>query len=416
MSQRRILAADEDRDRHRNAISAVSVVSTGSSSTNLLPFEGLTHDEVAFVDSIINRVPSSATTFVPVFKAYQDEFEDRELNATDDQFYYNLLLKLGMIRADNWQARWSVVKEHFGYQLEAALEPDVLPEVPVASPRASLYRANFDEDDDAFTLHSHAESGGYAAPPSYASKRNRKIFDGAATSTQKTAPRQGSSVGRMLPRVHRPSSLAINITRHRLESVTTQSTQEEASQLEANSPTAAVPPSYHTYPQVAPEKPVRSSLTIRDDAETWRVIEMERNADMFRRDSLLSRCLEVWVQGLHWVEVSSPTFFLKHSISHSQSQTTTTRLDNARTEFILRSILVRWREKSATAIKETKRAASMDRVRLLNSSLSKWRLRAWTRRRKRWADEMRDRRIVMQNKVAKRQLAEFFTVSASLAI
>jgi protein SFI1 len=317
MSQRRILAADDDRNGHRNTISAVSVVSTNSSSPNLLPFEGLTHDEVAFVDSIITRVPSSATTFVPVFKAYQDEFENRRLNATDDQFYYNLLLKLGMIRADNWQARWNVVKENFDYQLNASLEPNVLPEVPGAAPRASLYRANFDEDDDAFTLHSHAGSGDYAAPPSYASKRNRKIFDRAATITQKAAPQQGSSVGGMLPRVYRPSSLAINMTRHRVASVTTQSTQEEASQPEANAPTAVIPPSYHTFPQVLPEKPVRTSKT-RDDTETWRAIEMERDADIFRRDSLLSRCLEVWVQGLHWVEVSSSTFFLEYIHNHRQ--------------------------------------------------------------------------------------------------
>lgn len=93
-------------------------------------------------------------------------------------------------------------------------------------------------------------------------------------------------------------------------------------------------------------------------------------------------------------------------------KTTTTRLDNARTEFILRSVLARWREKSAAAMAESKRSAAMDRVRLLSSSLSKWRLRTWTLRRKRWADEMRGRMVGMQNKVARRQLSDFFAVSA----
>lgn len=92
-------------------------------------------------------------------------------------------------------------------------------------------------------------------------------------------------------------------------------------------------------------------------------------------------------------------------------QTTSTRLDNARTEFVLRSVLIKWRDKSAAAVVETKRAAVMDRIRLLSTALSRWRLRAWTLRRKRWADEMRGRMVEMQNSVSKRQLGDFFSVS-----
>lgn len=298
MSSRNSTAADEGRNRQKHGKSVASIVSTASSTANLTPFEGLTDDEVTFIESIINRVPSSATTFVPVFKAYQDEFEERDLNASDDQFYYNLLLKLGMIRADNWQGRWRLVKEHFEYQLGSPLQSNVLPEAKEDQPRASSYHPPFDNDDDAFTLHSHAESVGDAVPPSYTAKA-RKLFEGATAASAV----QGSSSGPLRLRTNHPTAPSTHVSRRRLASATTHSEQEGESQADKPSPTAAVPPSYHTFPQVAPERPIRSPAVTRDDAQTWKTIEMEHDADLFRREFLLSRCLNIWVQGLRWVEV-----------------------------------------------------------------------------------------------------------------
>ena len=83
-----------------------SVLSTPSSNPNLVPFEGLALEEPSFIGAIISRVNPTATTFVPVFKAYQDEFEECGRSASGDQFYYNLLVKLGTIRAENRDEKW----------------------------------------------------------------------------------------------------------------------------------------------------------------------------------------------------------------------------------------------------------------------------------------------------------------------
>jgi HEAT repeat associated with sister chromatid cohesion len=85
-------------------------------------------------------------------------------------------------------------------------------------------------------------------------------------------------------------------------------------------------------------------------------------------------------------------------------------LDNARTQFLLQSVVTRWRSKAAAAMEETKRAAMVDRVRLLNSTLRAWRLRAWTERRKRWAEGMRTKMMQMQEVVHRRVLDESLLV------
>lgn len=293
MSQRRLLAVDEVRNKQRSGTSGASVVSTGSSTSHLIPFEGLSKDEVTFIDSIIHRVSSSVTTFVPVFKAYQDEFEERGLNATDDQFYYNLLLKLGMIRADNWQEKWRTVKEHFNYASDD-LPVAEFPSDSTAVRRASLYHPALEREDDAFTLHSHEEIVDRATPLSYTPTQHKLPLENEALSSE--VPRQGSFSQRSsLPHI-RPFSSQKHLDRLRLASLTTQDTRDGTS-----SPTVPVPP--HRAALFSANQVSGKLRETRDDAETWRIIQLERDADLFRRESLLSRCLEVWVQGLRWVEV-----------------------------------------------------------------------------------------------------------------
>jgi len=342
MSHRRAASTAEPSDKRRPAPSTASIsssaVGSSSSANNLQPFEGLSPSEIAFIDAIIRRVPSHVTNFVPVFKAYQDEFEARNQSATDDQFYYNLLLKLGMIRADNWSERWKVVCEYWGYTTsppqpflrgeEASEDEDILHEKTVKQ-RDIVQHVDYDvEDGDAFTLHSEAESIHSAPnpapqpPPSYHSKKPSKPTEANHTRDNPIIERVASSSTQSRTdirfgdnRRRRISTISREGTRYALQSA-----------QEPPSPTSAIPPSYQTNPRVrkdsahVPAQP--SALTqvdtgpqTRDDTETWRIIQMERDADLFRREFLLSCCLDVWVKGLRWIEVCYSSH-LRQSISH----------------------------------------------------------------------------------------------------
>ncbi|KIM30161.1 hypothetical protein M408DRAFT_294465 [Serendipita vermifera MAFF 305830] len=419
MSHRKAIAPIEPSDKRKPAPSSASIISSvatsSSSGTNLQPFEGLSPPEVAFIDAIIRRVPSHVTNFVPVFKAYQDEFEARGQSATNDQFYYNLLLKLGMIRADNWVERWRIVCDHWGYTVASPQHflPDQSSDDEDEGGRALhentpkqrdiVRHVDYDAvdgEDDAFTLHSQPESERYPTetvpPPSYHSRKpiepiKRQLgrpslqTEGIASSSR--APRSQPKVATSATERRRSSSI-----RRQQEDITTSKEVEDQ-------PVVATPPSYASKPRSRRNSARITSQEVveaqqeqrqnRDDAETWRLIQMERDADMFRREFLLSCCLDVWIKGLRWVEETS------------------TQLDNARTAFLLHSVLTRWRSKSAAAIEETRRASLVDRVRLMNSALRTWRLRAWTERRKRWAEGMRDKMTQMQRVVEKRILNEF---------
>lgn len=306
MSQRRSVVTDNYQVQgYSVGNNALSIASTTSSGPNLAPFEGLTADQVAFISSIIRRVPSSVTTFIPVYKAYQDEFGDRGLNPTDDEFYYNLLLKLGLIRAESWQQRWNRVLENFDYEDNLPSSPRSPP--PVASTNRDPFtrRPAFDEEDDVFTLHSHEESLIDAAPPSYHPKQAKlsepaqfardDIFQEEPVKYTSSSKRTSSAfVKKVIPR-RTSSGVASG-----LAGIQTPPPRK------TNSPTTTVPPSYRTLPRGTLFNQEREELghdRVRDDAETWRIIEMERDADLFRRDSLMSRCFDVWYKNLRWVEV-----------------------------------------------------------------------------------------------------------------
>ncbi|KAG8838213.1 hypothetical protein FRC18_005711 [Serendipita sp. 400] len=369
MSQRRATNAYEVHGKSKTTASGASVISTSSSNPNLNPFEGLGAEEITFIDAIISRVPPSVTKFVSVYKAYQDEFEERGLSSSDDQFYYHLLLKLGMIRAENWQDKWNIVKEHFEYD-SRHVGPQPSDQTSGKTPmRVIPYRPGYD-DEDVFTLHSQSES----IEPTQVFMASEEIPKARGQRQAAPSTRYSSS--------HTPGAPSIfQSTGNRRTSSAT--THEETAQ-EVGPRDAIVPPrgllNQRQIVMARDKQPGGIPTTTREDADTWKVIAMERDADIFRRESLLARCLDVWVKGLQWVE------------------TTTAHLDQARSDFLLRSVITMWRAKVSVETEEMKRAGKMDTLRLLNSSLSKWRMKAWNIRRTRWAEDMREKMMQLQRK------------------
>lgn len=90
---------------------------TASSSTSLASevLGGLTAKDVEVIDEIIRRAPPTTTTFLNVFKAYNEVLKVRGLDSGNDVVYYKILLKIGVVRGSDWGSKWDAIKEQFGY-------------------------------------------------------------------------------------------------------------------------------------------------------------------------------------------------------------------------------------------------------------------------------------------------------------
>ena len=64
----------------RSAISNIS----RSSALSIADLATLTPDEVDFLDVVINHVPTSATTFIHIVKAYNEVISDRGLDVENE--------------------------------------------------------------------------------------------------------------------------------------------------------------------------------------------------------------------------------------------------------------------------------------------------------------------------------------------
>lgn len=94
--------------------SAVSDVSR-SSALSIAELATLTPDEIEFLDAVISRAPASATTFIHIFKAYNEVISERGLDAENEVDYYKKLLKIGTLKGENWASKWRAVKAQNGY-------------------------------------------------------------------------------------------------------------------------------------------------------------------------------------------------------------------------------------------------------------------------------------------------------------
>jgi protein SFI1 len=101
---------------HRSAVSDVS----RSSAFSIAELARLTPDEIDFLDAVISRAPPSATTFIHIFKAYNDVISERGLDAENEVEYYKKLLKIGTLKGENWVSKWRAIKAQNGYTATSA--------------------------------------------------------------------------------------------------------------------------------------------------------------------------------------------------------------------------------------------------------------------------------------------------------
>ncbi|THH07437.1 hypothetical protein EW145_g3380 [Phellinidium pouzarii] len=96
-------------------LSSLDITVSSATSSASAALSGLSSKDVQLIDEIIERSPPSATTFLTVFKAYNEVLHERGMDAANDVVYYKILLKLGVVKGHDWGSKWETVKVQLGY-------------------------------------------------------------------------------------------------------------------------------------------------------------------------------------------------------------------------------------------------------------------------------------------------------------
>jgi protein SFI1 len=340
---------------HAAPASSVSDISRGSAvSTSEL--QALTRQDIEFLDAVIERASPTATTFLTVFKAYNDILNERGMDPQNEVVYYGKLLKLGTLKGKSWGDKWRMVKLQQGHGGDSTSQKDSTgdshqpPTRPPPPPTRITTRLTAQRrEDDLLTLHSHQDDSeivetdagtetevdipqyhhipksiprrspseqtstvgpdsslpsGPIAPAAsrrqmlLPTTRNFRPWDNASDATEEVRapstilPSYGASV--MDTHVYRPSPCVLRPRSHIERPLSAQAL-----------------PKPKLFPTQSRER--RKSMINEDDA--WTKIKMlqdEREADRFREDRLVETCWAVWRSGFDWIIVC----FLS-TLSHS---------------------------------------------------------------------------------------------------
>ncbi|KAG5646652.1 hypothetical protein DXG03_002642 [Asterophora parasitica] len=408
----------------RTAYKVVADISR-SSAASVPELSNLTCDEISLLDAVIDRAGPSATTFLTVFKAYNDVLSERGLDS-HEVVYYGKLLKLGTMKGKNWGDKWSAVKAqyHQGSSFGGSVLNDLRHDhaqtennVPKSVPRRNAQPRPPLPADDTFTLHSHADE----------SSASSSTAEFTFTPSRPTQRRLRDRT----PPPERPSNTIMEHTRDSLSTASMRtralpssqpqrrSRKTESSDSEDNHApsTSTTPPSYRAATRSARptskasasrllQSPVIGALTpapviapatarkavaiarerrgsVVNEEDAWNKIRMQRDeveADQFRKDRLMERCWEVWKQGFQWI------------------LTTSEQIGEARDNLILRIHLQRWRAATASRRDLYERITTLAHDRCLRKAINVWRTRLREKEQDKWRQGMRQKMKTVREK------------------
>ena len=338
--------------------SVVSDVSR-SSALSIAELATLTPDEIEFLDAVISRAPASATTFIHIFKAYNEVISERGLDAENEVDYYKKLLKIGTLKGENWASKWRAVKAQNGYTVTST-PARTRPPLPKATPQAHLPPSKVasvtppTKSSTARLLqrlralqHDTPPDPSESAPDDILSRVD--MTDTETDSPPRTVP--GPTPGRLSvkfmttdntlgldvgsnPGYPASSTLApskstgwhwmdrdpdIDKSVPFLTSTPPLSPHKPASRPTPSS--ARQPVLHRALTNSAPYKSLTDLRTPKprtaDENDVWskvRVEQDERSADQFRNMRLRQRCFDVWKQGYDWVIVRLLLSLCAHAI------------------------------------------------------------------------------------------------------
>ncbi|KII88582.1 hypothetical protein PLICRDRAFT_698940 [Plicaturopsis crispa FD-325 SS-3] len=405
-----------------------------SSAVSIPELIGLTPEDVDFLDSVIERAGLAATTFLTVFKAYNDVLHERGMDPQNEVVYYGKLLKLGTLKGRNWGDKWNLIKLQQGYDAShghanvRATTRDPPPRANTGPPRLAHRLNVMNHDDDAFTLHSHLEDsttdrtetdgGGetdtsadvphHQLTPRQVPRRTPSPGTAIASGRNALGLQDPHSLADRLPSVPRRGSIPQVDTRniHAWESEASDMTETQAGSpsttppsygaavrdSEGHRPSSYIPPRNGwskpkaerpvSAPTIAPSAQARQAVALArerrgsniNEEEAWEKIKMARDeeeADRFREDRLVERCWDVWREGFRWI------------------LTTNEQIGRARDTLVVRLALQRWRARTEAHLDLYERVTILANKRRLRSALSAWRTKFKHSRQIHWRNDMR---------------------------
>ncbi|TFY83893.1 hypothetical protein EWM64_g113 [Hericium alpestre] len=403
--------------------SFVSDVSRSSAISNP-ELASLTPDEIDFIDAVIKRASPSATTFLTVFKAYNDVLRERGLDPQNEVVYYSKLLKLGTLKGSNWGDKWRTVKSQNGYVAASAPVPTQAKanhvkqeaSAPMSSAARLLMRLkhlqhgerdespakSFDDEADVTETDDVTETEGeftettnslgldigtsYNVPPSppHTKARSRPIPINRGISRESVVSESLPSLS-TIPPSYKRSTHDIKPPQVKTRAVAAAPRAVDdvkrplMSRARANTARAYTSPRSLEHKPPAPPAPVRVDppaprKSVINEEEAWEKIRMaedEKEADKFREDRLVERCWEVWKQGYEWIT------------------TTSEQIAQARDTLILRLAIHRWRVRLAQCRDFEQQVQTLADQKLLKSALTTWKAKLKVKQQEKWRTDMR---------------------------
>ncbi|KAH9027675.1 hypothetical protein EDB84DRAFT_1589036 [Lactarius hengduanensis] len=375
---------------------------------------------VEFLDAVISRAPPSATTFIHIFKAYNDVISERGLDAENE---------IGTLKGENWASKWHTVRAQNGYS-EASIPSRSKPPLrkPISTPtppsrvqtqtHLPLSKAALDTSrpqsstarllqrlktlqreepvepsdsapDDLLSQTDITDAGTdsllHAEPPPACGRSSSDLtadnintlgLDIGATSTYPPSstlvPSKATGwrwserdleIEKSVPFLTSTPPLPT----HKLASRPTPASivQKISNSLPINSTPRRPPADLRT-----PKQPVAY------EDEVWnkiRVAQDEKTADRFRNAQLLQRCLDVWKQGHDWVT------------------TTAVQIAHARDTFVLRVAIHKWRAALQHQRERAAHADALANAHRQKATLVRWHAHLQERQKAAWRADMRTR-------------------------
>ncbi|TFY66150.1 hypothetical protein EVG20_g4945 [Dentipellis fragilis] len=406
---------------------AVSDISRSSAVSNP-ELASLTPDQVDFIDDVIKRASPSATTFLTVFKAYNDVLRERGLDPQNEVVYYSKLLKLGTLKGSNWGEKWRTVKAQNGYVAVSApiatpakanhLKQEPSARKPHAAHLLSRLKglrggeenrqapAVFDDDETIQTEETEDIPAHRARPiprrpvsPSQATELTNSLGIDLGTSYGDTSPPPTTidHVPSSYPHRGITKSSAVS---HSIKSLSTSppsygrpvqgtkttlstpATQRTVVDTPRTVTSQTKPPTRfprQTTPKARPAeiveapKPRKSVINEEDAWAKVRMAQDEKEADRFREEKLVERCWDVWKQGFEWII------------------TTGEQIDQARDTLVLRLAIHKWRTRLAQRRDFEQQVGKLADEKVLKTALDAWTAKLKQKKQLQWRNDMRAR-------------------------
>lgn len=348
------------------------------SSTSLLDpvLASLSPEDAQVLDDIIAKAPS-ATTFTTIFKAYSEVLREKGLDPGEDVVYYKRLLKLGVIKGADWGTKWKTVKAQLPFVDNSSIRTrNSQKEFPSTSSSPFenddvFLSTKIDEDTVTPISSNNLSFSGFKKPNLRRLKHPTRHKPKATSDTESSVfPVDGPQ------QTNRPFSGRSNP----LNSSRVQSPVKHIS---------------------GPPKGVHPV----NEKEAWKKVEetrLAREADYFRRQSLLSASFHTWRRGLEWIYVS---FFDSDSyISRAIDirQTTHHQIDEARTSIQLQIHFSRWKNRLLTHRLQIQEVETTREKRILYIMLQHWYKSLSKRRIRKFNRELNSKLCDFQGKCQQR--------------